>query len=241
MLAELFQTIVQSQQSSSIALDQKNRLPPLFLGIVTDTADPDSNRRILCSTDLIPGLNTYWIRRLLVQPQYDPPLPVIGQTVLLLSVNGDFDSTYYLSTVNDTNPPIKKDSEEKDLALIIPGDSRSEIQGKEELIIGKSQKTETTEKIEFYAGTSIKFKTAKGAYLELAESGSVILSDAFGHRITLGGGGSFDRIQWDLSGHALNIINASDFTISSSANTNKSIATLGAIDTNSDVISDRGW
>lgn len=241
MLSEIFQTILSSQQASAIALDQKNRLPPLFLGVVTNISDPENMRRITCSTDLIPGLDTYWIRRLQTMPLFDPPLPTTGQTVLLLSVNGDFDSTYYLSTVNDTNPPIQKSNTEKDLSLIIPGDSRAEIQGKEDIIIGKSQKTETSEKIEFYAGTSIKFRTARGAYLELAENGSVILSDAFGHKITLGGGGSFNQIRWDLNGHSLNLINASDFTVSTSTSTNKSIATVGAIDSDNDVLTSKGW
>lgn len=241
MLNELFQSILNSQHASAIALDQKNRLPPLFLGVITDVDDPENQRRVLCSTDLIPGLNTYWVRRLQIMPQYDPPLPKVGQTVLLLSVNGDFDSTYYLSTVNDTNPPIQKSSKTDDLSVIVPGNSRSEIQGKEELIIGKSQKTETSEKIEFYAGTSIKFRTAKGSYLELAENGSVILSDAFGHKITLGGGGSFNQIRWDLTGHALNLINASDFTVSASSATDKSITTLGAIDSDGDTLITRGW
>jgi hypothetical protein len=141
---------------------------------VTNNDDPEKSRRILISSPLIPGLDSHWVRRLQMLPGYDPPLPVIGQTVLLLSVAGDLLNSYYINVVNATNPAIpgKKN---------IIDDSYQELPG--------DLTTEVSKSIEFLAGDSIKFSTSVGSYLELTKSGAIVLCDAAGNKINLTGGG----------------------------------------------------
>jgi hypothetical protein len=224
MLEDLFQKILNADAAAPIALDQKNRVPACFLGVVTRNDDPEKQRRILVSSPIIPGLDSYWVRRLQVMPFFDPPMPTIGQTVLLLSIAGDFINTFYLSVVNDTNAPIPgKKNVLDDSYQEIPGNGTTELRGN----------------LEVMAGKSIKLVTASGSYVELNESGEVVIASASGHKMTLGG--SNGAIALDAQGGTINGINAGDFKLSTSASGGKTVATVTAPDTRGDTLIGAGW
>ena len=201
MLEDFFNTVLASQKGAAIGLDSVGRIPAVSLAVVTNNIDPDSYRKIQVSSTFLPGLDTYWIRRLQTLPGYDPPMPEIGSTVLLLSVAGDLLNTYYINIVNQTNAPIpgKKD---------IINDSYQEIPG--------NLDTEVRQSINVFAGKSIKFTTSSGSFLELTETGAIVLQDAAGTKFLLTGSG--------------------DLTIN-----NKSVTTIGAPDTGGDLLIGKGW
>jgi hypothetical protein len=201
MLDELFSSVLTNKKASAIVLDMVGRVPAVSLAVVTDNVDPDKYRKILVSSPFLPGLDTNWIRRLQTSPGFDPPMPEIGDTVLLLSVAGDLLNTYYLNVVNQTNPPIPGKKE-------IIKDSYQEIPG--------SLTTEAKKTINIFAGDSIKFSTSSGSYLELTKEGSIVLSDAAGVTVNLTGSG--------------------DVTLA-----NKSILTIGSVDTRGDQNISKGW
>jgi len=173
-MQDLFTQILIGQKAGAIALDQVGRIPAISLAVVTDNNDPDKKRRLKVSSPYLPGLDTDWIRRLEPYPSLDPPLPTIGQTVMILAVEGNLLNSFYLSVVNETNPPIQGKTD-------ILNDQYQEIRGSQTTDIGKN--------LNFIVGDSIKLSTSSGSFIELTSSGAIVLADASGVRITLTGTG----------------------------------------------------
>lgn len=234
-MERIFDIWLTAEKASQIALDQQGRHQYPVLAIVTNTSDPENKRRIKVSLPSSPGLESDWLRRLLPYPQVDPPLPAVGQTVLILYVDGVETNGFYLSTVNATNPPRSKDSVQNDYSEGIPGNREIEIAGDDDLTVNQNVNTSAGEDITVKAGKSIRFQTDSGAYLELSEAGLVMLGDAFGHKWTLGGAGGNAWV-WDANGASIQVVNASNYSING-----HQIATVGAIDTHGDTITNRGW
>jgi hypothetical protein len=169
---DLFKTIYQAQAGARHGIDLEGRAYMPYLAVVTDNKDPQNRRRIKASDPAAPGLETDWIRRLLPYPQVDPPLPVIGSTVIVFSIDGDPLNGWYLECVNDTNPVLPKGDPIADFHNVIPGDTDERTDGDRTINVGKS----------------LTLKNDAGASIELAASGDIVLTDSAGNSITLSGG-----------------------------------------------------
>jgi Type VI secretion system/phage-baseplate injector OB domain len=217
-MQDLFNSLLTAKEGGTIALDQKGRIPACHLAVVTNNEDPNKQRRILISSPIIPGLDSHWIRRIEPLPFYDPPMPTVGQTVLILASEGDLLNAYYLNCVNDTNAPIKG---KKDIIK----DSYQEIPG--------NQTVEIKENLTFQVGKTIRFETNSGSYLELNENGKIIISDSNGVKISLG---NSSAIEFSANGGTITGVNLTNFTLLS-----KSVTTVGAPDTRGDTLIGKGW
>jgi hypothetical protein len=190
--------------------------------IVTNNNDPEGQRRIKVALASKGGqLESNWIQRVQFSPSFDDPLPKRGQTVLVMAVDGNPHDMAYLGVItNDPNPSLDKSN--------AVDDQSQEIEGESKVTIGSDYTVN--------CGKSIRLQNTAGAYLELNESGFVILGDAFGHVWTLGGGAGGSGWNWDANGASINIENATDFQVNG-----KSITTIGAFDSRGDNLVNRGW
>lgn len=125
----IFDILLRAEKASQIALDQQGRTPYPTLGVVVENADPQNKRRVKVVTASNPLVQSDWIRRLTPFPGFDPHLPTIGSTVLVLYVDGLPDNGYYLQVGNDTNAPLDKASALNDHYTAIPGQRKVEIGG----------------------------------------------------------------------------------------------------------------
>jgi hypothetical protein len=248
-LGQIFDTLHKSQQASQRSLDQVGRVNHPTLCTVTDNNDPEKKRRIKVSDPAKPALSTDWLRRLSFTPGDDPPLPPVGSTVMCLFDNGDEVRGWYMQCQNATNPAFEKESVQDDWWRETPGRKTEVVGGDRQTTV----KGEDAERIDqgrvLSVGKALILRNDAGASLTLHESGAVVLGDAFGNTLVLGGasGGlssptdfSWQTVSgncnWNLGGNQLNIVNASDVTISG-----KSVATLTALDTGGDALTTRGW
>lgn len=125
----LFEVWARSERASQLAIDQQGRSPYPTLAIVVQNQDPENRRRIKVALPHNPQVQSDWIRRLTPFPQFDPPLPQIGQTVLIFYADGLETNGYYLQLVNDTNPVLDKESALNDHHTAIPGHRKIEVSG----------------------------------------------------------------------------------------------------------------
>jgi hypothetical protein len=244
----LVEMLCRAEKASQYALSKAGRQESVVLATVTDVDDPDGLRRIRVSDPVNPGMQTYWLRRLLSFPGFDPPLPQVGQTVAVHFVDGDPSSGCYTQFVNKATPPFDKESPTDDLRCDVPGNI--------DLNAGKNQTQYINNDLKIHAGGEIRIENDAGAYLKLDKSGAVILGDAFGNQIVLGGqtaglgyGSDFiwdvvsGAMNWNLNGHDLNIIDGADIAITA-ANASlggNQITTIGSVDSGGYTNETRGW
>lgn len=190
--------------------------------IVTNNNDPDGQRRIKVALASKGGqLESNWMQRCNIAPGVDEPLPKRGQTVLVMSVEGNPHDGVWLGVItNNPNPALDKPDAIADRYQEIDGES----------------KTTTGADYKVNCGKSIRLQNSAGAYLELNEAGFVVLGDAYGHKWTLGSGTGGSGWEWDAANASINIVNAADFQING-----KTVTTLGAIDSRGDSLVQRGW
>jgi hypothetical protein len=239
----IFQLLKDSRRANQLALDMEGRSPFCTPAIVTNNADPLNKRRIKVTLQSKGGkTETDWLYRLTPDPYSDPPVPRIGQTVAVMFFDGDAHSGCYLGVLtNSPNPEQSTDAPILDDARTIEGD-RVESVGRND-----SQRVEESQTIA--VGKQLKLQNDAGASLTLHESGAVVLQDAFGNKLVLGGqsgglGNPTDfqwntvsgNCNWNLGGNALNIQNAADVTIAG-----KSVIVTGSTDSDSDVNNTRGY
>ena len=124
----------------------------------------------------------------------------------------------------------------KDDSLTVKGDLTAAIDGdRSETTKGDgSERTDKTLVIE--GGQSVTIKNDAGASLTLSTAGFIVLSDAFGHSITLSGGIGGTGVAWNLGGDSLNLVNVGDVTIDG-----RSVAVVGARDDEGDALVNRGY
>lgn len=283
-LQSLFNVFSQASRASQYAMENADRFPYPLLGIVTKNEDPDNQRRIKCSISAIPALETYWIRRLPLYPGFDPPMPQIGQTVLILCNQGNETEMSYIAAQTPPNPPLGKEDPVNDWWVDIPGSQNTIVKKNKDLTVGNNHtedigndqtvtignRQDVTVGLEashrtaldntISVGKSLRLVNDAGAGLTLHESGALILNDAFGNEIALGGisAGLNDytsdaiwysrtgSLNWHLFDNNLNIyrINNWDFGVNASGNVRingKNIATVGAPDSGGDVLTSKGW
>ncbi|AUT00886.1 hypothetical protein CLI64_11025 [Nostoc sp. CENA543] len=241
----LFDLLLQAQRATQIALDQQGRVPYPTLGVVVSNQDPEGQRRIKVVTASNPLVQSDWIRRLVPYRQYDPPLPQVGQTVLILYADGLETNAYYLQIVNDTNPPLDKSDAIDDHASVIDGDRTASIKGDDTTTVDGSSTLEVSNDItnncdgDFSVDSEQNINMQAVQDLVLFASRYLRLQAGATNFIELGFDGT-NRISgtWtiNLMGASINFINGSTVTLNG-----KSLATVGAIDSDGDTIVNKGW
>jgi phage baseplate assembly protein gpV len=242
-LNPIFEIWHQAKASQETIAELKNKPIAPYLAVVSNIDDPDGKRKIKVAQPHNPQLETDWLRRLQPHGDIDPPLPEVGSTVLVLSVDGVETNGWYLTCVNDTNPAQDKDDAALDHYESTKGKRLLEVMRDyvlkvaQDFIVSalRSVLVNATEDITFTAGKTIRFSNTIGAYLELNASGFVVLGDAYGHVWTLGGTGGSEWT-WNANGSSISIINASDLSINS-----QSVAVIGATDSHGDQIVTKGY
>jgi len=276
-MSEIFKILAESVKANQYALDMEGRTSALQFAIVTDVEDPLNLRRIKCTTESKGGLTaTDWLMPVKVLPYFDPPIPPVGSSVLIAFIDNDpHDGCYLGSTINKTNPEdVDQETPRDDNTQTIPGNSKETIGGWfEELIkdywkqtiekyaevlvkeylehtVEKYETRRTEENLTITAGQTVTIANDAGASIVLTAAGAVIINDAFGNRLVLGGasaavpGTASDFIwnttssncNWNLGGNALNILNAADLSING-----KSAIVIGSTDSSGDVNNTRGY
>lgn len=225
--------------------------------IVTRNDDPEFRRRIKVADASYGGkIESEWLNPVRTTESNDPPLPKVGQLVLVMFADGDPERGYYLTLMPDTNPSRDKENPENDHSELIEGNRSIDIGGSETITIENNQdvligaehkisvagdsniKSESSiigranEVIDISCGLSLSLRTDSGASITLTNTGHAIIQDAFGRKITLGG----IQNEWSLAGGSLNIVNASDVKING-----KSIVVVDGKDTRNDTIIYRGY
>ena len=226
-------------QANQFALDMKGRSFGLKFCTVTDNRDPLGMRRLKVTTESAAGLvSTDWLLRLPIVPNYDPPLPAVGASVICGFIDSDpHDGLWLGVTCNDTNPA--DDTQENyidDSTIRIPGNNKESIGGNDTQTVEgdrtttvKGDYTHTTEQNEnrtvqgahthtvnqaetrrtdqnltINCGRAIALKTDSGCSITLTEAGFIVLGDAFGNRMVLGGssgsGGYASDLEWIMQG-----------------------------------------
>lgn len=209
----IFEILQRAQTGNQNALDQSGRNIYPTLGVVTDIDDPEKARRIKVADPAAPQINSHWLRRILPYSELDPPLPTIGQTVICQWVDGDSTNGWYLSLVNDTNPPFNKKDPAKDFEENIPGNSVERVGGdhsertsgthsvscgvdfllsndkgnKVDLLENGNRTDYTPKDYLSTAGLNLTINNASGAYVTLMASGAVVIGSSTGAKIVLGG------------------------------------------------------
>lgn len=254
----ILQILAQSIKTNQIANESMGRIWALQLGVVADNVDPEPARglrRIRVTTGPKGGLlTTDWLMRLALVPGFDPPVPAIGDSVVVGFFDGDPHDGFYLGSLhNATNPGFEQGDPLKDLSNVVPGDVTSYVQGQLQKTVDGMEHRRTEETLTQESGRTITLKndagvqailsedgtaTLKnqaGANLTLMPNGSVVLSDAFGHKWVLGGSGGSDWT-WDLAGATINCINAGGFQING-----KEVMVVGGRDNDGDTMTYRGY
>lgn len=237
----LFEIWQRSESAAAFARQLQGRNPFIELAIVADIVDPLERRRVRASLAKSPETMTDWLDRLNLSPYDDPPLPQVGQTIVVAFYSGDGHQGCYFGTVtNDRNVEQKTTTPALDSARVIPGDLLENIEGQSVSVIRKD--------LTFTVGETVTIQNAAGASLTLTEAGVAIVADKWGNRIVLGGASGglglpsdvLVQIQspltLDLNGQPLNITEATSVSING-----QQVATVGAIDNSGDTITSRGW
>jgi hypothetical protein len=237
----LFESWQKSESAAAFARQLEGRNPFIEPAIVMAIDDPLNRRRVRVTLAKSPETMTDWLDRLIVSPSDDPPLPQLGQTVVVAFYSGDgHHGCYFGALTNDRNVEQKTTTPALDSARVVPGDLLENVEGESKSVIRKD--------LIFDVGQTVLIKNAAGASLTLTEAGVAIVEDAWGNRIILGGasGGmglpsdviaEFQAsMTIDLNNHSLSIVDANNVSING-----KQVATIGATDSRGDNLTTRGW
>lgn len=238
----IFETLLTSQKASQYALDNVGKINGFQFAFVTDNLDPLRLRRIKVSTESKGGLtNTDWLMPCSLIPFTDPPLPPIDSSVIVGFVNGNpHDGFYVGNVINRTNEPdLTQQDPVNDATKITPGNNADVTRGKSDFRIDKDLMIE--------GGANITIKNDAGCSIKLTSEGAVVIGDAFGHKLVLGGlsGGlgfptdvfmKVGNAVLNMQSETMEIINATDLTING-----QSVAVVGALDSDGDTLINKGY
>jgi hypothetical protein len=248
----IFKILLDSQKASQIALDQQGRFPYPTLAVVVQNQDPDNLRRIKVALPSNPALESDWMMRLQTHPFIDPPLPDIGQTVLIFYVDGLETQGVYLQLVNNTNPARDKIDPIKDLSEEIPGhkdsivkqDNSLTVEGKITTNAGDIE-TSSNQNIKYQAEEDFQVEVKRNIFMDALQAitlqaaqyvmlkAGVWFIKIFSNGVTQMGGGV---LTIDCGGYGISFENVGTLSINGSP-----IATVGATDTDGDTIVNKGW
>lgn len=236
--------LTNAQKASQVAQDQQGRTPYPTLGICTENNDPEDRRRIKVALPSSPQVSSYWINRLVIQPNFDPPMPVVGQTVMVFFVDGLEDQGYYFQLFNDTNPARSKGDAIKDLSEEIPGKKDVSIKEDDSLAV-EGKITTNGGDIEIASEKDINAEVKGNILMNALQAISLIAAQY----VLLRAGSWFIKLfsngTSEIGGSVLTVncggfgfafSNVGTFSING-----KDVVVLGGKDTDNDTINQRGW
>lgn len=267
-MSQILKLLAQSAIANQYADENRLRVFGLMRCVCTDNDPPTDKPRYIRVTTSSKGgkTQTPWLQPMRLIPGYDPPMPLIGSTVICACIDGDpHDMVWLGNVINDTNPEFEQQNPVADSSQLIPGHNTTRVGGDEtNTVAGKrqtlvqgaystvSEKTEdrrVEEGLTISVGGSVIIENDAGARITLHESGAVIIESAFGNQLALGGASAGvigltsnfvmqtgGAAQWDMGGGSIDLTNVSEAKI-----LGLSIATIGAIDSRGDSIVSRGW
>jgi hypothetical protein len=218
--------------------NNEGRIFGLMFAIVTNNQDPMNMRRVKVTLESKGGqTQTDWALAMRLIPNYDPPMPAIGTSVIVAAIDGDPHDLVWLGpVVNNTNPQDGEQSDPlNDNSQTIPGASSEAIGKSWSFSTGEDWTGKVGNDMEIDIEKTCTIKNSAGASITLHESGFLVLQDAWGRKLTWGGAGGTEY-KWDMAGAEIDIVNPSSFKING-----KEIATVGAVDSRGDALVNRGW
>lgn len=162
MQLNLINKLVELDQISKGANDLIGRNLAPYLAVVANIDDPLEMRRIKVISPSNPNLETEWIRRLDITNKLDAPLPKVGQTVIVFSIDGVLTNGWWLTVINATNKPLEKDSAALDFQL--------ESEGKYKVV------AENTIELLSNSGAVIKIEPSGHIEISTSENLSIVAS-----------------------------------------------------------------
>jgi hypothetical protein len=248
--SRLLQILAESQRVNQFAGELQHRNDSTQMGIATNNDDPLGLRRLKLTTAAKGGLTeTDYVMRVLPCPYWDPPLPVPGVSLALTNFDGNpHDGVWAGVMVNQTNPPFAKADPINDDWRVIPGAATLQVGRDRDTTIGQNETHRTEQNHTINVGQKLRLQNDAGAYIELQENGAVLIGDAFGNTITLGGASaglgmgtnldwnSQSTVNWNLNGQSLNITNPANVTVAG-----KSVIVVGSTDSDGDINNSRGY
>lgn len=212
----LIELLSAAEKASGIAMDLQGRNVFPYLSVVSNNDDPEGKRRIKVVNPANPGLESEWLRRLSSTFKLDEPLPKVGQTVMVFSVDGIDVAGWYLQGLNNTNPPLDKEDPKLDY--------RFDVEGKYDLNVEQD--------MTLNGAKNITINTASGNQVIIDETGNISITAAA--NITVDA--TTLTIDADVE------INGNLALSSSSVDINGSqIASVGAVDGRGDSLITKGW
>jgi hypothetical protein len=215
----LLELLNQAEKASSIAMDLRGRNPSAYLAVVSNNDDPEGKRRIKVVNPANPSLETYWLRRLSSTVKIDEPMPRVGQTVIVFSIDGVDLNGFYLPCVNDVNPPFDKASPQNDYRFDIEGKHQLNIAGTSDTTVGGKFTLDVGGIIDIDGGAAV---TVDGNSIALRAGGSTIAISSTG-QVSITSSGTFT-------------INANVAITGSASINGKAIAVIGAVDSRGDAL-----
>lgn len=214
--------------------------------------DPANLRRIKVALPANPALESDWMIRLQPHPFIDPPLPTIGQTVLIYYIEGLETQGCYLQLVNNTNPSLSKEDPIKDLSEEIPGNKVTDIKGNNSLTVeGKITtnagdiETSSNQGITYNAEEDFKVEvkqnilmnalqalTLQASQYVMLQAGTWMFKLFSNGQSQMSGG----VLTIDCGGQGIHFTNCSTLSING-----KQIATTSATDSRGDQLVTSGW
>lgn len=151
-MEQLFSVLRAATEAAKIANDQKGRSPFCQIALVTNNDDPLNRRRVKATLQSKGGkTETDWLYRIDPSPYHDPPIPRVGQTVIVFFIDGDPHNGVYLGTVTNQrnverslNLPVEDDGRlvEGEQIESIKLNRKATIGQNEDLTIGQSRVTQ---------------------------------------------------------------------------------------------------
>lgn len=251
-MSNLFQILLESQKASQLANDSVGRTPYPTLSVVVQNEDPANLRRIKVALPSNPALSSDWIMRIQTHPFIDPPLPTIGQTVLVFFVDGLETQGCYLQLVNDTNPALTKEDTIKDLSEAIPGNKVTNIKGNNSLTV-EGKITTNADDIETSSNKGITYNAEEDFKVEVKQNilmnalqaltlqaSQYVMLQAGTWMFKLFSNGQSQMsggvLTIDCGGFGLRLINVGTMSVN-----DKDVSVVGATDSRGDQLVTSGW
>ncbi|HEY9835443.1 MAG TPA: phage baseplate assembly protein V [Vampirovibrionales bacterium] len=124
-MSQTLQILLTAAKASPAALDLQGRSIAPEFAVCTDKNDPMALRRVRVSTEAKGAqTQTDFLMRSLPCPGWDPPMPKLGDSLVVGFFQGNpHDGLFFGSVHNRTNPVFPKKDPWKDDWRVIPGDS----------------------------------------------------------------------------------------------------------------------
>lgn len=207
-----------------------------YVGVCVDNNDPDGQRRIRVTTAASPDTMSWWAQRI-AEKGNDDPLPALGDTVLLLAVDGDENNTFYTPMQNLTNPALAKASPQDDRYTHTVGDVKHTTDAKHSIIAKDDVLVQTEAEAVYEAEQLTTIKTGAAVSIVITPT-SITLTAPI---IYLAG----TIVQ---TNYAVGVPSSATFkgnlaitdAVNVSINT-KQVLTIGSVDDDGDISVVKGW